>query len=367
MAPKKQATPSAKPAPKAAIQDMAPRPALPAHKPSAKSGPSSMLFSIGLCSALFGLAATIGPKLSWKAGQVMQGLDSLGVHGGAFIMGGLALLGIAAVLREVAQVSASLSQSGEDTSLLESVAADVLQVGSVVEGLQASAKAASGELVALRASVAALGEQAAAARTPDGGLGSEDAIFRLAASLDKVGAKIEERLKAQFGELSERIGKLEGSVADTTRRLERLQAPAPIPPAHRPAYAPPALQQTAHYPAPLPGQQPAYAPPGQPALHQTAHRPTGMQFHPHPPPSPQPPAENPHSLGLLDQLDDHGVVSPLATGAPLSFDAPPTLLRADAPHPADPWANPPGIPLNPVMSDPEVRAALENMGRQPGR
>jgi hypothetical protein len=375
-----------KPAPpKAEIKDMtvSARPALPAHKPSGRSAQSSLLFLMGLGATLAGMALVAAPKLSSQADEIMTGFDHLGVHGGALVMGGLVLLGIAMVLRQVTQVAAFASQSSEDTSLLESVAADVLQVGSVIEGVQASLKGLAGELGGLGSAIAAVGEQVAAARPGSDSLGSEDAIFRLAASLDKVGAKIEERLKTQFGDLTERLGKLEAAVAETAKRLERSQAPAPAmpaAPAPRPApYPAAALHQTAHYAQPQPAapggypmhpQAPAqYGHPGvhpgaHPGVHPGAQRPgPALQMQPPPPPQAYAP-ENPKSLGLLDHLDDNGVVAPMPAPGQLHFDAPPQLSLADVPPQADPWGQQQGIPMNPVMSDPEVRAALEDMGRQ---
>jgi hypothetical protein len=383
--PKTQAAPKApaKPAPKAEIKDMTvtARPALPVHKPSGRSAQASLLFLVGLGATLMGLAMALGPKLSLKVDKLVEGWNYLGVHSGTLVAGGLVLLGLAMVLRQVSQVSAMAAQASEDTSLLESVAADVLQVGSVIEGVQASIRGVSGEIGGLHSAIAAVGEQAAAAQPKSDSLGSDDAIFRLAASLDKVGAKIEERLKTQFGDLTERLGKLETSVAETARRLERSQTPPPaMPAAQAPRSAPyptPALHQTAHYAQPHPAAPGAYPqqapapyghPGGHPGAHPGAHHPSaGLQVTPMTPPAhPQMyAAENPKSLGLLDHLDDNGVPAAVPPAAQMHFDAaPPQLSLADMPVQADPWGQQPGIPMNPVMSDPQVRAALEDMGRQ---
>ena len=47
-----------------------------------------------------------------------------------------------------------------------------------------------------------------------------DAVFRLAASLDKVGAKIEERMKSQFTALGERLDSVEAGFEEARRSLE---------------------------------------------------------------------------------------------------------------------------------------------------
>ena len=232
--PKTQAAPKTppKPAPKAEIKDMtvSARPALPLHKPSGRSAQASLLFLIGLATTLMGLAMALGPKLSWKSSiRSWRAGTSSACTAGRWWRAAWCILGIGLVLRQVSQVSAMAAQASEDTSLLESVAADVLQVGSVIEGVQASIKGVSGEISGLHSAIAAVGEQAAAAQPKSDSLGSDDAIFRLAASLDKVGAKIEERLKTQFADLTERLGKLETSVAETARRLS--QAPPPAMPA----------------------------------------------------------------------------------------------------------------------------------------
>ena len=395
MAPKKS---KAKSAPKAQIQDMkvTNRPVPPA--PTGKSPQAQLLTLVGVGATLLGLALTVTPKLSWQAAKVMVGFDYLGVHGGALVMGGLVLVGTGMVLRQLSTLLASLNQSSADTGLMENVAADVLSVGSVLETVESAVDVLKGELNAMKLQVADLHAQAA--EQPEG-MSSEDALFRMAASLDKVGAKIEERLKSQFTDLSERIDMVEASVKasvetlnESVERIEessasaaQAQAQAPLPGAGVPQHAAgpvvqPGLHHTGHYPAPGLQHTGHYPAPGlqhtghypAPELHQTQHQPMpglhqtqhhqvpGLHQTQHQPapvvPAPQ---EDPNSLGVLDQIDDDGVKSPLPqTGAnPFVGDQ----VSLEAPPPTDGRWDEPQAP-NQAMSDPDVRRALEDMGRQ---
>jgi len=327
------------------------RPPLSTHRPSGKSAQAALLTLMGLGATAAGLALTLAPKFSWQAAQVLSVFDSLGVQGGTLMMGGLALLGLAMVLRQGAQTRVAAIQAGEDTGLLESVAADVLQVGSLLESLETSIAGLKNDLDGLRAKVAEV--SVPAQKQPSEGLDSEDAIFRLAASMDKVGARIEERLKSQFTDLTGRLGKVETSLRETSVLIEKLEAPPAAVPAPMPAPAP---QQPAHYATPEPHRAHEA-----PAPHPTAYSAA---------PDMRPEPDEAGSLGLLDELDDNGVASPLPAEQPVHFDHASELSLKVPPPAAGRWDDQPepapsqGLGSNPLAGDPEMRAALEDLGRQ---
>ena len=356
---------------------------VPTPAPKVSQGPQGGLLTLlGLGSVALGLALTVAPNVSWKASQIMVGLDYLGVHGGALVMGGLVLIGLASVLRRIKQVATQLAQAGSDTGLLEHVAADVLQVGTVLEGVERSVGElrvhVDKEVQGLRTAVGQV--SAELKQEPEGGLGSEDAIFRLAASLDKVGAKIEERLKTQFADLTDRIGKVEDAVGESAQRIEQAATRAVEPP---PAYPAQPLHQTGYHAAPapsspglrpdvgpqgtaIPGQAPAApmapAAPLAPAAPTADGQPLPLsETRFRTPVTPPPQGGDPtKSLGLLDHLDDEGVRSPLP--AEPHFDQGHSLPVPPQAHGR--WDEPVGSDAPSVMSDPQVRAALEDLGQQ---
>lgn len=428
MAPKK-----AKGAPKALLKELAATKKRPVAVKRPSKGPQAALLTLtGFAAAALGLVLTAVPGVSALASRFVPGLEHLGVHGGALLMGGLTLVGLGMVMRRCQQVAVQVAEAGSDSGAMDDLAARVAQLGGTLEGLDNQVRGLREELDVrfggMSASFEKLGRDLAAQldQPQAEGLGSEDAIFRLAASLDKVGARIEERLKSQFGDLTQRIGKVESSLQEAAALMEDVASrPAPAldlepagdygpvagyddyAPAPGPAYPAAPMHGTQFHSAPG-GSTPPPAPGGRggraPALHQTQHYPTAQlhqtqhrpapqlhqtQHHPRPQPQAQPhqanpyptqyqqprqpgPHEDPSSLGLLDHLDDDGVRSPLPGGPQgqaqqPSFDALDELSLQVPPPAAGRWDVPQGPGGESLLSDPEMRSALEDLGRQGGR
>jgi hypothetical protein len=300
-----------------------------------KSLQATMLLLSGLATTILGLALSILPIFSWQAHQIMNGLDVLGVHGGALAVGGMMLIGLGMIRGQV-QANASLADSGVDSEIVEEMAADVVQMRNAVDHMQMVVSGMQGELKTVRDEIVAAMPQPVAPvvnEVPAGG-GNEDAIFRLAASLDKVGAKIEERLKAQFTELQGRIDSVESSVrvsAATVATATPVQPVAEAPVAAAPAVAPVAEQV-----------------------------------------QPEAPAAPERSLGVLDSLDDE-VVGALPNETTIDFDEIDKVqLDGDTALPKSPgttvWEE--GLEMvetGDEATDARLRAALEEMRRQGGQ
>lgn len=235
-----------------------------APSPAPSNFEANAILFLGFLCLVGGLALSVLPRFSWKASQIMVGMDYLGVHGGAIAMGGLVVMCLGVVRR---QIHASSSKGAVDDDLLfEQVAADIVQTRNALELLQSLTDGMQEELSNLSTQVEKLATQQPAAAQP--GTGNENALFGLASSLDKLGARLEQRLKKQHDALQSSLDEVTASLEQTRASIEH---PAPIPMA---------TESTPHPTEPADGEI------------------------------------DPQSLGLLDELDDYGTAAPLPQESP---------------------------------------------------
>lgn len=351
-----------------------------------KGGVGTLLSWLGMFSAFVGVVLCAAPKVSWKLGQISEGFKYLGIEGGTLVMGGLVLFALGMLRR--AQI-ADREEEADDRLLVEQVAADLLQVRDSLEEVNGGTSQLAKEMRALQGQVAEVAQVQAAQpqqQPQQSGVG-EEAIFRLAASLDQLGARMEQRLKSQYGAMQDSLEELNGVVLAVRKNMqEMLEAAA----SEQHAWA----QQQA--PAPAHPEQAAYmeAEPA-PMIH--------MQD--------APPVEG-TPLGLLDSLDDPmteprpvtpppqqlartgfqpmaqaGTASLAQTGiAPLARTGMTPRAAVPAPRPQaareeDSWAelvqlDPPAEhqaetqqkldQLNSLLADDRLRAALDKMRKSNG-
>ena len=196
-----------------------------APRTRSKGKEGGLLQFLGLLCAGAGLALSVLPRFSWKANQIMVGFDSLGVHGGTLLMGGLVLMALGLVRRAL---DADKGQDERDNELLlEQVATDLIHTRTALDELRESTTELAGKLEALR-------EETAAAEARDDAPASQpqlaqDALFSLAASLDKLGARVDQRLKAYHTTVQESLDELASSVEHSRRSLEERLSVAPAP------------------------------------------------------------------------------------------------------------------------------------------
>lgn len=245
--------------------------------PPKRSVEGGLLVTLGWMSLLGGAALSILPLVSWRAGKVMNGLAGLGIHGGTIVMGGLGLMAVGMVRRSIDRLRQESTR--DDALIVEQMALDVVQVKSSMAAVEEQNHELHAQLGLLRSEVTALRQTPLApkAESPM----SSDALFQLASSLDKLGLRIDQRLKLHHTTLQESIDELHATVEHSRRNMEdRL-----------PPYAPTPDAQSALDVAP----QESY------------------------PQQPEPPAGP--SLGLLDSLDDVPSALPREHAAAIDFDA----------------------------------------------
>src|SRR5437867_3554200 len=145
------------------------------------------LLAAGAGLMLVAAALVVAPSLSSGSGWIARSLARHGIAGGTVALGGLMLLG----LYDIARSHRRLSSASD---------ADVQPARARVEGLAGALAEANGGIQEIRVEIVHLKDAVRAVRersAETGGDGQQDAMFRLAASLDQLGARIEQRLKAQ--------------------------------------------------------------------------------------------------------------------------------------------------------------------------
>jgi hypothetical protein len=292
--------------------------------PSPSTGTSWMW--LGGVFGLVGITLALEKFLPAPVASVVTSAHEMGVNGDVLAMGGFLLIAVGALAKSAAR---NANRPNDDALLLEQVASDLLVVKDTLELGRQSTQMVHDDLRAVHGSVHALTEARNA--PPQGGINGEDAIFRLAASLDQLGARIEQRMKSQYGEmqssldeLGEVVTSLRGHVDEMVQGLPAEGHPQPGAP------APSVAVEAPRAPLPMPTVD---------AVNQ------------------------PVPLGLLDQLDDalapvaqHLVASAMTQSASVQG-----AQATSVPHHDD--TDDKLAELRALLTDERLRAALEQMRR----
>jgi hypothetical protein len=216
-------------------------PARPSPAPSSTHGSGSDVVTLVACAVscvVIGLLLAAGPKLSWKMTQISEGFAYLGVHGGALMMGGLVLGGLALVRRAQNATSAALAERADDRRVLDQIALEQGQLRTVIVELQEAQDSVRDRINHVRNelehSLQSLGHGLRAElprlvpppAAPTGDGNQHEAIFLLATTLDKVGEKIEQRLKTQYDALQEHLEDVGAAIVSARHSMEELLSQA---------------------------------------------------------------------------------------------------------------------------------------------
>jgi len=244
------------------------------HSSSEHSPGLSGFWSLaGALCTVAGLALAFAGPFSPIVARAAHRAAEAGIQSGVLVMGGLLLVACGSLWRRSSRSVSEETERQEDSQILEQVAADMVQICGAIDRLQLVSNAVQDDL---RSMYAALEAQAQAMQAGTDGA-QHDALFRLAASLDQLGARLEQRLMAQSGSLQQTLEQVGVTASQAQRALEELAAST--------AARAPAGVESAEAPWAAPEPAPASE------LAAAEREPT----------APEPP-----SLGLLDQLDDYG-------------------------------------------------------------
>lgn len=183
---------------------------IPRSTPSGASG--YFLFLFGLAVAAFGYGLVQPPAAVPHADWIATKFARMGIYGVPFIASGLTIFCFGFVQRLQARVGRSLSFS-EDSEVapeVERLACELGQVRNALGNVQTELLANKERQDSMLESISAVTAK------KQGGESDSNAMFRLAASLDQLGARIEERLKLQGQSF-------EGCLQDVTTAVVRCQ------------------------------------------------------------------------------------------------------------------------------------------------
>jgi hypothetical protein len=217
-------------------------------KPSHRG--AGLLFLLGLALIATGVAFALAPEYSWKVTKVARQATALGLGHGLIVLSGALFVGLGIVARaagappeprdtrgELESLQAELNLLNEQFSTkLAQIRTSLLQVS---EGLTSVTNLQQAQLQSA-------GDKGA------GGDHSQDAVFRLAASLDKLHAHLDERVHAVDLQLRSGFE----AVLHASHEVRRALGPGVMPGAH--ASAPAHHGHPAHHPA-----QPTFGAPAQ--------------------------------------------------------------------------------------------------------
>lgn len=246
----------------------------------AENGGGGWLVAMGGVMLLGGMALSVGPLVSWKAQKVCAGLAGLGIHGGAIVMGGIGLMALGTVRRSIERMRSEAQR--DDGFLIEQMATDVVEIRDAMAAVESESHEIQAQFALLRSDVTALRQTPAPTQTESPM--SPDALFQMAASLDKLAQRIDQRLRTFETSLHESVDELSARIESTRRTVEEISHGA--------------ASSTTTSPAKNQGARAALAPVAPPQV------PSGP------------------SLGLLDSLhDDPPAALPSAQHEGLDFDS----------------------------------------------
>lgn len=221
-----------------------------------------VLFFTGFLATAGGLAMMAAPRLSPDAMRVAERLAGVGLSSGLLVLGGLALLGMGILARMIPHVAHSAAfaarmESPGRTSLepvvagLDTISRHLAELGSQVAELRHQVPSQDATFATARDELV----DAFAKK-------QSDSLFRLAASLDQLGARLERHFDERFESLTDQVARLGSEVRSLDLHVGRSEPqPAAVPLPQASVAPPPA----GPYPEAPAVQEPAAAAPAAPA------------------------------------------------------------------------------------------------------
>lgn len=175
-------------------------------------GKTLALLGVAACCMGAGIAAL--PHVSYTAAQLVSGLGIHGVIGASVFTGGALLVALGRTRKSLEDAQAQAAGNASTTLLLEQLATDLAQTRATLTVVQDQAAESTHCVQALRAELAS-------SRTGSDHAGSStEALFQLASGLDKLGARIDQKLKVHHSSLHDSLEELGATLAHTRRTLE---------------------------------------------------------------------------------------------------------------------------------------------------
>jgi hypothetical protein len=275
-------------------------------------GDSVLWILLGLGSLSAGVALAALPTVSWTANKIAERLADIGVHSGVAVVGGLTLMVLGLVRR--GQHAARAEMQYDSSLLFEQIASELIEIRSSLEGSNARNEKLGRQVDELAKDLLMTRDALASElQTLSSRDTNNSALFQLATGLDKLGLRVEQRLRLHHSTLQESVDELAATVEHSRRSVEDQLNALSAPP----------YEAAPYDAAPLAASGEVIERDSTPlelavndALHETSHAQGADTAQP---------AADTNSLGLLDQFEDVAPALPV-------LDAAPILRRAPAPE-----------------------------------
>lgn len=173
---------------------------------------------VGFGMTVAGAALAAAPYYSWQVQSVARQLSGLGIQPGVVVVGGMVMFAVGRIGRAFAKFSgrpAPQTRSHEVIDAVGRMAGHVSHLAGTVANMQEEVRH-----LALREPVVNVASPA-----PDNDLlqlyrDQKDAVFRLAASLDKLAKTVTDQVSAKIGTLDDHFESVRRDVADAKTALE---------------------------------------------------------------------------------------------------------------------------------------------------
>jgi hypothetical protein len=177
-----------------------PRPRAHLSRPAGKKfrggSESSLIQMFGWAGLLAGAAVTIGPRYVAPLGEIAGAVESMGLSGSLLGLCGLLMIAVGRVRRGQVDLARRTDEATDMELFYEQLSNEFLSLRGAMDEVQRDNGTTRGALGKVNAEIATVQQMLAdAAAQPDG---AQDALFRLAASLDKMSARVEQRMNSQF-------------------------------------------------------------------------------------------------------------------------------------------------------------------------
>jgi len=168
-------------------------------------GYATLLFLGGLGLVVGGGGMATADHFSWQLVKIRHMVEPYGVQGASLAMIGIVVIGMSFVARAAVKASASVARSAAVNSGGKEIAMLADQVAANLAGVKRSisrlSEGVSSLLTTQNQVLQQLAHNGGEGQTPD----QRDGLFRLAASLDKLGAQMDERLQGLDSKIRTKI------------------------------------------------------------------------------------------------------------------------------------------------------------------
>jgi hypothetical protein len=180
---------------------------------------AAFLFLLGFGLVAAGAAFAFAPQYSWQVTKIARLVNGYGLQNGALVVGGLVVFGLALVARAASAPAPTHDPRGELEALQSELHLFNEQVSTKMAQLRTAIMQVQEGLTSVASQQQAQMQQDDSQMNSSGNQ-SQDAVFRLAASLDKLHAHLDERVHAVDLQLRNGFEALLNANLDVRRHLE---------------------------------------------------------------------------------------------------------------------------------------------------